>query len=92
MICMSFQKIYNLFKPYTKSVIIMSLYSIALAVITATIPFINSQLIDDGLLKLDIAKSVFFVLLLMLLQSSDRIIQYLQEKCELETALSFGKS
>lgn len=91
MICMSFQKIYNLFKPYTKSVIIMSLYSIALAVITATIPFINSQLIDDGLLKLDIAKSVFFVLLLMLLQSSDRIIQYLQEKCELETALSFGK-
>lgn len=62
-----------------------------LAFIAAAIPLVNSQLIDNGLLKLDIYRSVFFILILMLLQASDRIIQYLQEKCELETALSFGK-
>lgn len=88
---MSFRKIYKLIKPYTKSVIFMSFYSIMLAFIAAAIPLVNSQLIDNGLLKLDIYRSVFFILILMLLQASDRIIQYLQEKCELETALSFGK-
>ena len=88
---MKFRDIYKLLKPYVSIIRILSLYVLLLSVISIVTPFLNSFMIDRGLLRQDIPTVSFFVLLLILLQALDSMIQYLQTKQEIILTNMLGR-
>lgn len=88
---MNFQDIYKILKPYSSIVRILIFYVLLISVISIISPFINSFMIDEGLLKQDISTVIFFVLILILLQTLDHIIQYFQAKQEIKLTNTLGK-
>jgi ABC-type bacteriocin/lantibiotic exporter with double-glycine peptidase domain len=59
--------------------------------IAAVTPFVNRNMIDNGLLRGDIRAVVSLVLLLMLLQIGGQFIEYLQRKQEIDIANDLGE-
>lgn len=88
---MNFRDIYRLFKPYATAVSIIIFFSLLVSIISTATPFVNSFMIDQGLLKGDISIVCFSVLLLLFLHICDNTIQYFQSKQEIQVANSFGK-
>lgn len=67
------------------------LYVLLISIISVVSPFLNSTMIDEGLLKQNLPAVAFFVLMLILLQSLEHIIQYLQTKQEIRLTNALGK-
>ncbi|SHH84830.1 ATP-binding cassette, subfamily B [Sporobacter termitidis DSM 10068] len=81
----------KMMKPYrTRMMIIMSL-AVVITGISAVTPFVNRNMIDQGLLQGDIHTVMALVLLLALLQIGGRFVEYLQRRQEIDISNDLGK-
>lgn len=88
---MTYRSALKMLKPYRKRMmIIMALATIILG-ISAVTPFLNKNLIDNGVLQGDIHTVIFLVLLLILLHLAGQFLEYLQRKQEIEITNDLGK-
>lgn len=88
---MKLSELYKILKPYASIVRLLMLYMIALSVISIITPFLNSAMIDEGLLRQDVPAVILFVLALIFLQILDHIIQYFQTRQEIKLSNTLGK-
>ena len=88
---MTIRQAIHLLKPYRKRLIVIAIYAIIISIISAVSPFINSMMIDNGLLQGNIPVVIQLVIALILLLLLDRIVQYLQRVQEIEITNSLGK-
>lgn len=88
---MRLQDISKILKPYRGMVIVIMIYAIIISAIAAVVPFINSNVIDKGLLAGNIPNIIKYVVMLTVLQCLDQIIQYLQTKQEIKITNAVGK-
>ena len=88
---MKFRDVFVLLKPYKKHMIIIMMLAIIIAVISAVTPFISQNMIDLGLLRGNVKTVIILVIFILLLQVVGKIMEYLQQKQEIEITNLLGE-
>lgn len=88
---MKMQEIFLWLRPYRQKIAAVIVSSIFLSVVTAVTPIINSRMIDEGLIRLNLRNIIFFSVILILLQILDKVLQFIQTRQEILISNSFGK-
>ena len=88
---MSFKDVMRLLKPYRSKVLVIIMLAIIIAAITSISPFISEQMIDQGLVKLNIPIVFVSVILLIVLRVGSKGIEYLQKKVEVTISNTLSK-
>ena len=88
---MNLRDVLKILKPYYKQMILIMLFAVIISIISAAVPFINSNMIDKGILKKSIPITVSYIFLLTGLQVVDQVIQYLQTYEEIKITNQLGK-
>ncbi len=88
---MTFKDALKMLKPYRTQMVIVMVLALAISGISAVTPFINQNMIDNGLLQGNIRTVIFLVLLLILLQVGGQFIEYLQRRQEVNITNDLGK-
>lgn len=81
----------KIIKPYRKLISLVMLYAVLLSIIAAVVPFINSNMINYGLLNNNIRITAVYVLATIALELLDKLIQYLQQHTEIQISNDLGK-
>lgn len=79
------------FRSYWKRISLILIISVFISITAATIPIVNSRMIDDGLIAQDLKKMSYFVAMLIFLQVIDKVLQYLQTRQEVIISNLFSK-
>lgn len=88
---MTFRNALKMLKPYRARMMIIMVLALIIAGISAVTPFINQNMIDNGLIQGNIRTVIFLVLLLILLQVGGQFIEYLQRRQEINITNDLGK-
>ena len=89
---MTLKEALKMLTPYRRQMMFVIALAIITSAISAVTPFVSSNMIDKGLLAGDIRIVVYLVLLIILLQISGQIVEYLQRKIEIKITNELGKS
>jgi ABC-type bacteriocin/lantibiotic exporter with double-glycine peptidase domain len=88
---MTFRNALKMLKPYRARMMIIMVLALIISGISAATPFVNQNMIDNGLLQGNIRTVVFLVLMLILLQVGGQLIEYLQRRQEIDITNELGK-
>lgn len=88
---MNIKSVFRLLKPYSRMIAAIIVYAVLISILAAVMPFINQRMLDRGLLAGNIQNVINFVFLLLFMQCSDRILQYLQRRQEIRITNALGK-
>jgi ATP-binding cassette subfamily B protein len=86
-----FRDVFVLLKPYRKRMAFIMVLAVVIAVVSAVTPFVNQNMIDLGLLQGNVKVVVTLVLLILVLQIGSRLLEYLQQKQEIEITNLLGE-
>ena len=65
--------------------------AVAISVVSAVTPFVSEKMIDNGILVGNISYVVKLALLIILLQVIGRVVEYVQQRCEINISNSLGE-
>ena len=88
---MSFFDAWKLLKPYRRQMAFMMILAVAISVVSAVTPFVSEKMIDNGILVGNISYVVKLALLIILLQVIGRVVEYVQQRCEINISNSLGE-
>ncbi len=88
---MEFKNIFKILMPYRTMMLRLAIYAILMSVIAAIVPFLSSYMIDHGLLPGKLYIVLFSVTVILLLQISDTVLQYLQTRQNIQLTNALGK-
>ena len=88
---MTFKSVFKMMKPYRRQMMIIMALALIVLGISAITPFVNRNMIDNGILKGDIRIVVSLVLLMALLQMGGLFVEYLQRIQEINITNDLGK-
>lgn len=78
------KKFKEIFKLKKRSIVVLIICSCAIFCTNLIKPLLNSLLIDNGLMELNLKTTFYIAVILIILVLLDRIIEYIQEKAEIE--------
>ena len=81
----------GMLKPFRMRMTIIMALAVVLSVISAVTPFMNRNMIDNGLLKNNIRTVIVFILIIIVLQMFGYILEFIQRKQEIEITNALGK-
>lgn len=88
---MRLRDVFTLLKPYRKRMYLIMALSVVIAAISAITPFVNQNMLDNGLLQGNIKTVITLVLLILVLQIGSVLIQYFQQRQEIEITNLLGE-
>ena len=88
---MTFRSAFKLLKPYRAQMCVIMALALIVSAIAVVTPFVNRDMLDDGLLKGDTGVVIRLVLLLILLQVGGQFVEYLQHRIEINITNALGK-
>ncbi|MCL1805375.1 MAG: ABC transporter ATP-binding protein/permease [Clostridiales bacterium] len=88
---MTFIEALSLLKPYRRQMGAIMALALAISAVSMVTPFVNRNMLDEGLLQGDTAVVIRLVLLLILLQVGGQLIEYLQRLLEIGVTNALGK-
>lgn len=88
---MTFKAAMVMMKPYKKRIAIIIAFSVIILIISAVTPFVNRDMIDNGILQKDLKTVVKLVFVIVVLQITSRVVEYFQRKQEVLISNEFGE-
>jgi ATP-binding cassette subfamily B protein len=88
---MTFRNALKMLKPYRARMMVIMVLAFVISGISAVTPFVNRNMIDNGLLQGDIRTVILLILLLIVLQVGGQFIEYLQRRQEINITNDLGK-
>ena len=72
---MTFKAAMAMMKPYKKRIAIIIAFSVIILLISAVTPFVNRDMIDNGILQKDLKTVVKLVFVIVVLQVTSRVVE-----------------
>jgi len=88
---MSFRSAFKLLRPYRAQMCAIMALALVVSAIAVVTPFVNRDMLDDGLLKGNTGVVIRLVLVLILLQVGGQFIEYIQRRIEINISNALGK-
>jgi len=88
---MTFMDALKMLKPYRRQMGVIVVLALIISAISMITPFVNRNMLDDGLLQGEVTIVIQMVLLLILLQIGGQFIEYIQRRLEINITNELGK-